>query len=201
MRIAAYIQLSYKGILDELGWFKSFYSMQSIDKNGNPIPWCTYSFINFISERLNSEQSVFEFGSGNSTIWYSQRVKSIVAVEHDLNWFEQIKLKLAKNAEIIFKQLDSNGEYAKTALNRGTKFQIIIIDGRDRNNCVYQSVDALTEDGVFVFDNSQVPSYAESQQFLKQKGFRRIDFKGLCPSVAHSNTTSIFYKPNNCLNI
>ncbi len=201
LRIAAWLQLSYKGILDDLGWRKSFYAMQSIDREGNPIPWLTYSFIHFIDPRLNKNLNVFEFGSGNSTVWYAQRVKSIVAVEHDLSWFEQIKLKLASNAEIIFKQLDTNGEYAKSALNRGTKFEMIIIDGRDRNNCVYQSIDALSEDGVFVFDNTHLALYNESIQFLINKGFKRIDFIGLTPTIAYSSSTSVFYKPNNCLDI
>jgi len=201
LHIAGYIQLSYKGILDELGWFKSFNSRQSIDRQGNPIPWCSYSFIHFIDERLTKNLSVFEYGSGNSTIWYAQRVNNIIAVEHDQEWIKLIQPKLPENAEVKFKQLDYNGEYSKTASNLERKFQIIIVDGRDRNNCIYQSINALTDDGVFVFDNTQRESYNESQVFLKEKGFKRIDFKGLCPAVAHINTTTIFYRTNNCLNI
>jgi hypothetical protein len=201
LHIAAWIQLNYKGILDELGWTKSFYKMQSIDRNGNPIPWCTYSFINFIGERLNLNQNIFEFGSGNSTLWYAKKVKSILAVEHDNEWIKQIRPKLPENAKILFKELDSNGEYAKAASNSGENYDIIIIDGRDRNNCVYQSIKVLNEAGVIVFDNSQIAEYAESLQFLKNEGFKRIDFKGLCPTVAHINTTSIFYRTLNCLNI
>ncbi len=201
LRLAAWIQLNYKGILDELGWTRSFYKMQSIDKNGDPIPWCTYSFIHFIGERLNKNQNIFEFGSGNSTLWYAQRVKSILAVEHDNDWINQIKPILPANAEILYKVLDTNGDYSKSVLSSGNKYDIIIIDGRDRNNCVYQSFNALSNDGVFIFDNSQISAYADSLQFLKDKGFRRIDFKGLCPSVAHINTTTVLYRTVNCLNI
>ncbi|MDF1550900.1 MAG: hypothetical protein P1P88_23960, partial [Bacteroidales bacterium] len=71
----------------------------------------------------------------------------------------------------------------------------------DRNNCVYNSVSSLTDDGVIIFDNSQRSQYLESQLFLKENNFKRIDFKGLCPSVAHANTTTIFYRTNNCLDI
>ena len=42
-----------------------------IDKNSNPLPWVTYGFIDFISERLNKSIDVFEYGSGNSTLWYA----------------------------------------------------------------------------------------------------------------------------------
>ncbi len=201
LRLAAFIQLAYKGILDETGWFKSFYAKQSIDRDGNPIPWCTYSFINFIEKRLSPDLLVFEYGSGNSTIWYAQRVKQIIAVEHDSNWIKQIEPKLPLNAKVIYKELDVNGEYAGTSSMSGSKFDLVIIDGRDRNNCIYRSIDTLSSKGVFVFDNTQRINYLESQDFLKNQGFKRIDFTGLCPAVAHINTTTIFYRPNNCLGI
>jgi predicted O-methyltransferase YrrM len=200
-RLAGLIQLSYKGILDELGWLKSFNSMQSVDREGNPIPWCTYSFIHFITYKLTPDLSVFEFGSGNSTIWYAQRVKKIIAVEHDLNWISKISKKIPQNATILHKELDTNGLYAKTAISTDQKFDIIIIDGRDRNNCVYNSLQALTDNGILIFDNSQRPEYIESQDFLKLNGYKRIDFRGLCPTVAHINTTTIFYRDNNCIHI
>lgn len=201
MRLAGVIQLSYKGILDELGWYKSFNKRQSVDRKGNPIPWCTYSFIHFISDRLHKDLSVFEYGSGNSTLWYADKVKEITAVEHDSAWYSKISKLLPSNAQIIHKNLDINGEYARTAASLNKNFDIIVIDGRDRNNCIYHSLPALSEKGIFVFDNTQRENYTESQEFLKTKGFNRIDFRGLCPAVAHINTTTIFYRQENCLGI
>ncbi len=45
----------YSGYLLDNGWFQSYKNKTSVDKNGNPIPWVTYPFIDFISERLNKE--------------------------------------------------------------------------------------------------------------------------------------------------
>jgi hypothetical protein len=201
LRLAGPIQLIYKGILDETGWLKAFNSMQSIDKSGNPIPWCSYSFIYFIEKRLTNDLSVFEFGAGNSTLWYAKRVKEVFSVEHNVNWKTMLEQRIPSNSKIIFKELSYNGEYARTANSLGRKFDIIVVDGRDRNNCIYNSLDSLSEKGVIILDNSQRPNYNESQEYLLTKGFKRIDFTGLCPAVAHINTTTIFYRTTNCLGI
>lgn len=195
------IQLMLNGALKEDGWFKSFNTKQSIDKDGNPIPWCTYPFIKFIEPRLNNRFNVFEFGGGNSTIWYANRVNTIRAVEHDKKWAEYISKKMPKNAEIIYRELSLNGDYSKEILKNGSKYHIIIIDGRDRNNCAIKGINCLTDDGVIIFDNSNLPDYKDSMELFKNKGFKRIDFIGLSPVTNHNNYTSIFYKEDNCLGI
>ena len=63
------IRIHPKSALKKLGWFRSFKFKESIDHNGNPIPWWTYSIIDFLQERLNNKSiRVLEFGCGNSTV-------------------------------------------------------------------------------------------------------------------------------------
>ena len=114
-------------------------------------------------------------------------------------WLE-VKKKLPSNAELILKQVE-NYEYSKEVSAEGERYDIIIIDGVDRNNCVYESVNALTEKGVIIFDNSERSDYIESINFLLSNGFRRIDFWGMCPVTPINSCTSVFYKEKNCLGI
>ncbi len=201
LKLGGAIQLMLaSGLLDD-GWFNSFNSKQSIDKNGEPIPWCTYPFIKFTEPRLSRDFSVFEFGSGNSTLWYAKRVKNIIAVENDKEWFNIISSNLPSNAQIIFKKLDYDGEYCRTVLDHSVRFNLIIIDGRDRVNCVKNSINRLTENGVIIFDNSDLPQYKEGVNFLIANGFKKLDFIGLSPVTPHNNCTSVFYKQLNCLGI
>ena len=100
--IAGIIQLAWKGkYLSEKGWLKSFRTKQSIDKNGNPLPWCTYSYIQFIEPRLTNAMDVFEFGCGNSTLWFARKVRSVRSVDHDKHWVEKISPQLPHNASIV----------------------------------------------------------------------------------------------------
>lgn len=196
------VELALKvNFLNQKGWFKSYNLKQSIDKNGNPIPWCTYSFISFIENRLSKKMDIFEFGCGNSTKWFAKKVKSIKSVEHDKIWFEKIKNQIPTNAVIIYKELIYKGDYSKEVLKEKKKYHLIFIDGRDRNNSVYNSVKKLTLDGVIVFDNSQLSEYDDALNFLRKNNFKRLDFWGQIPIAAHENCTTIFYKTKNCLGI
>jgi hypothetical protein len=64
------------------------------------------------------------------------RVKEVVACEHDRNWYEDISSKAPPNVTPIFQELEPEGEYAKEILEFRDHFDIVVIDGRDRVNCV-----------------------------------------------------------------
>ena len=81
------------------------------------------------------------------------------------------------------------------------KFDIIIVDGRDRVNCCKQAVEALTESGVVVLDDSERTGYWEGIDFLLKNGFKQLSFSGISPGLFYLKSTSVFYKTNNCLSI
>lgn len=191
--------LSKSGYLYDIGWFESYKHEKPINSNGEPIPWVTYPFLEFFEERLNNEFIMFEYGSGNSTLYYSKRVKQLVTVEHDSTWFNQVKKRLPENVNIMYKALEYGGEYAEAASSTNQKFQIIIVDGRDRVNCCRNAIGALTEDGVVVLDDSERPQYQPALDYLKENKFAQLDFWGLVPGFSHKRCTSIFYRRNNCL--
>ena len=201
LRIASIIQLVLKSGLKDDGWFKSYYTKQAVNRNGEPIPWCTYPFIKFIEERLKKDFDVFEYGCGNSTLWYANKVKSITSVEHDLDWYNKVSKILPENAKVIYKKLVYEGEYSKAVFDEDKQYHIIIIDGRDRVNSAKNIIKALTDDGVIIFDNTDRQQYKEGVDYLLQNNFKKIDFWGLSPVTAHENLTSVFYKSSNCLNI
>ncbi len=187
--------------LKQDGWFGAFRTKTAIDNNGNPIPWVTYPFIDFISERLNSDMNIFEFGSGNSTLYYAQKVNSITSVEHNQTWYKKMSEIIPSNVNLIFKELIANGEYSRHSKIQNTKYDIIIIDGEDRNNCIYNSINSLNNNGVFVLDDSEREEYNEAVSFLNNKNFKRLDFWGMAPGILYKKCTTIFYKSDNCLNI
>ncbi len=200
-RIKTLLSFGVKGYLAEIGWFKAFQTRSPVDEKGEPIPWVTYSFIDFISERIKKDHSVFEFGSGNSTFYYARRALKVVSVEHDKAWFDKISAGKPANSEMIFCELRTAGEYSRMPSARGSKFDIIIVDGRDRVNCCYQSLQALTESGVVVLDDSERVKYADALSFFKKEGFKELSFSGISPGLFYRKSTSVFYKSDNCLGI
>lgn len=201
LRIGPFLQLALASSLKESGWFKSFITKTSLDKKGNPIPWLTYSFINFLTPRLQNSFTVLEFGTGNSTLWFSKKVKSIIAIEHNLDWYNFMLRRIPSNVAIQFVDMNSFQSYGMILEKTTDKFDIIINDGIFRNEIAKTCHNSLTENGVIIFDNLQVDDYREGVEYLLNLGFKKIDFIGMLPIVGYDNTTSIFYRPNNCLNI
>jgi len=200
-RLKALLSYGHKGYLNSIGWFTAFDKKQAVDGKGKALPWVTYSFIDFIKERINKTQHIFEYGSGSSTIFYAERAGSVTSVEHDKGWFDNVKNSSPANAEMIFCQLEREGEYAKKATLLNKKFDIIIVDGRDRVNCCKYSVGALTENGVLVLDDSEREVYNAARVLLKAQGFKEISFSGISPGLFYEKATSVFYKADNCLGI
>ncbi len=203
LKLAAPFQLVYESVLSENGWFKSYYSKQSVDKQGRPIPWCTYSFIYFIENRLQSNFTVFEYGSGNSSLWYASRVQKVVAVEHDQFWYQHIKNNMPANVALNHVEYIKGGDYGRFILTLKEQFDIVVIDGRDRCNALRSTIsgDNLKKDGIIVLDNSDRASYQKCIAEALEKGFKKIDFWGLSPVTAHLNLTSIFYRSENCIGL
>jgi len=69
-----------------------------------PVPWITYKAKEWLDSYLKDEMQVFEWGSGGSTLYFSGKVKDVVSVEHDKNWYKEI-------IDIISKQKIKNCEY------------------------------------------------------------------------------------------
>ncbi|PSL12343.1 FkbM family methyltransferase [Marinobacterium halophilum] len=188
--------------LKQVGWLKSILSRESVTADG-VVPWVTYPFIHFFNERVKAEFSVFEYGSGNSTIWLSQKVKKVVSVEHDENWFKKIKTMLPSNVDYIHHPLVYGGDYGREVLKPqyANAFDIAFVDGRDRVNCLRNVVPSLKDGGVVILDNAERSAYDEGSNFLLSQGFKRIDFTGMGPINIVAWSTAVFYRENNCLGL
>lgn len=200
-RLKSLLSFNHKGYLHDIGWFKAFDSRSPVDEYGDPIPWVTYSFIDFIKGRLNKQHTVFEFGSGNSTFFYAKYAGIVVSVEHDKKWYDKIVSAKPENSEMIFSELTRGGDYANMPVKLGEKFDIIIVDGRDRVNCCMRAIDALSPNGVVVLDDSEREKYKPALEFFANNGFKQIPFSGISPGLFYLKSTSVFYKDDNCLGL
>lgn len=172
--------------------YGSFY--YDYEKNVNP--WLTQSIIFFLRNRISTDLRVFEWGCGNSTLYWSKRVKQVVSIEHNRGWYEIIKNDIPKNVELRYVPLEYDGEYSKQANVSGDEYDIVVIDGRDRVRCAKNAVEALGEKGVIIWDNTERNYYVEGFNFLKEKGFKQIEFRGFTYGITEElNVTSIFYRP------
>ncbi len=191
-----------RALLKDSGWAASARANSPVDRDGQPLAWYTYAALQFLEPRLRGEMEVFEYGAGNSTLWWASRTSFVASVESDSRWVALLTPKLPVNVDLRFEPLTENGPYAHSALARERLFDIIVIDGFDRNNCALSCLAALKADGVLVWDNSDWRQmHRDAFAHLETQGFREISFGGLGPLNGYGWATSVFYRSRNCLGI
>ncbi|WP_462325826.1 glycosyltransferase [Desulfoplanes sp.] len=189
--------------LKKHGWFSSYQRQTIVDDEGAPMPWLTYPAVDLLEERTPYGVNVFEFGCGSSTLWWAKRARRVVVVEHSKKWFKTMTPQFPENVRSVFQKLYRDGDYCRTVSKiNNMQFDIVVIDGRDRVNCAYNSLSSLSSSGIVVFDNTDRPEYMPGREFLKESGLKELRLPGLASMVLNlASCTSIFYKDGNCLGL
>ena len=178
---------------------------KGIPENHNNIhPWMCYPLVEFLTGCINRELHVFEYGSGFSTIYFANKVKTITSVEHNIAWLDKLKNTLLeyKNAKLYF--VEENEQYPNTIFLAGTNksYDVIVVDGKMRVECVRKSFQFLSPKGVIILDDSERRKYEPAFRFLFEKGYKHITFSGMKPGMIGKSQGSVFYKSgNNCFKI
>lgn len=170
------------------------------DVDGFVNPWWCESAVNRVKDRIRQtlDIRVFEWGAGNSTLFWTRYAKEIVSVEHDRDWYEKMKGLVPREVRIEYRELEYGGDYCQVILGEPEKFDIVLIDGRDRVRCAKNCVDKIKENGIIIWDNTDREYYEEGYQYLKSRGFKQLELSGIIwglPGVR--DYTSFFYRNDN----
>lgn len=170
-----------------------------VDKEVRPL--MPDSFIDWLEPRLTKQMRVFEWGSGNGSLWLSRRVGFLVSVEHHIHFNRAMRPILPPNSRLIYIPLSSLDQYPKFIRHFHRKLDIIIVDGMERDKCIHEAVNHLAEGGCIILDNSDSEAF-EGQRWLTSQGFSSITLRGKyrwTEDVPHD--TTVFFKDGNCLGI
>jgi hypothetical protein len=177
-------------VLDQWGHSRSALTGTPCDGKGEALPWYTYPALAFLTQFDFSTKRVFEWGAGESSLFWAQRVRSIVTVEHDEHWLKYLRSKVSSK-NITFIHLTSAAAYCLAIASASGPFDIIIIDGLYRAQCAENIDKYLTIGGLVIIDNADwLP---QTCAHLRAAGFVEIDFTGLGPVNDYPWTTSVFF--------
>jgi precorrin-6B methylase 2 len=84
--------------VDSILYFPSWWQHIKAGRNSvdDQIPWITFGCIDYIRKNIQPAMMVFEYGSGGSTLFWSSRVKKVVSIEHDREWYNRLSAELKK---------------------------------------------------------------------------------------------------------
>jgi hypothetical protein len=178
------------------GHFRSSFKMAAVSKTGDPLPWYTYPCIDFLRFRSYEDKTVLEFGAGQSTRWWAQKAKRVIAFEGDEAWHQKVKASVPTNVELHLVPMDSPSA-CLGAIHRilrsqsDPRFDVVVIDGLWRYELIEIAARVVTDMGIIICDNAE--SYGIYEGF-KDRNFHRVDFFGNAPGVVLSHCTSIFFR-------
>jgi hypothetical protein len=170
------------------GHWRSARLHRPVDATGAPLPWFTYPAIEFLAQFDLSALRVFEYGAGNSTLYWSARCAEVVSVESDPAWHQYLVAQLAPNVRLAL--VPSPAAYV-ACLEQEALFDVIVVDGLERLACCREAPARLKPGGLIILDNADWHPGAAA--VLRQAGLLQVDMQGFGPVNGYSWTTSLFF--------
>ena len=151
-------------------------------------PSMIYREIEIIEEILKNlqPQKVLEWGSGYSTLYFPKFVNrntKWIALEHSKDWFIKIK-KLNQNPNVTviyippnhlsYTDTHENGSYSdfKNYIefpSRFESFDLILIDGRARKDCLIKAHDLIFDKGIVILHDANRKYYHNPFKLYKNQ--------------------------------
>ena len=118
-----------------------------------PRPWLTYGATRYLAKHV-ADRDVFEFGAGMSTLWFAKRCRSVTSVEHNANWHHMISRRLAAHTNVDIQLIEDTARYVASIEQTGQNYDLIVVDGIARENCIRAALTRLRPGGFLIVDNT-----------------------------------------------
>lgn len=201
--------------------FKYLKSMLEVRKNGywNGVkagtPWVSFRALSALDRMPLRSASVFEFGAGGSTIFFAERAATVISVEHNPRWHEEVasllaeralsnvecRLAEAQNGVVSGEFLSHRIEYAGMSFSNyvsqiddvpDESLDLVFVDGRARVACIKRSISKIKSGGRIVLDNGDRKEYQSIVNELETLGWRVSRYSGFTPGIVALDETIVF---------
>jgi len=173
----------------DYGYLRSKEQELPCDGDGRPIPLYTYPTIEYLAQLDLAERTVFEFGAGQSSLFWRERARRVISVENNRDWFERMRADAGANHELLFRA--ETRAFCDAILEYEECFDVIVVDGAEnRYQCAVNAIKRLGRGGLIILDNSDW--HFETARLLRESGLIQIDMMGFKPTAHHAAATSLF---------
>ena len=160
-------------------------------------PWLTFDAMRAIQDRLPRGARIYEFGAGNSTVYWSRHATSVASVESDPQWLQLLATKLAglglRNVKMI--AAADNSAYVDSIHEWPDEyFDLIVVDGDFRRDCVLASIQHLKHGGMLVVDNTDWHWFRAKPLAGIPAAWEKLVYPGYAPMIGHKSETTLFVR-------
>ena len=178
LKVILFIRFFDRFYIFKKSYFRSLFSIHDLDElvEFDQI-WINEKVKKYLNKHLKKNYSILEYGSGSSSFFFSKRVKKVLSIEHDKNYFEKVKfLNKDLNSKINFKLIEpefdlsekiftsqkskkyknlSFKKYVLYPYNLKKKYDVVFVDGRCREKCLMIGAILLKKNGFIILDDSE----------------------------------------------
>ena len=174
-------------------------------------PWITFPAARWLAARVHAGTSVFEWGSGASTVFFSRRGARVVSIEHETAWHERVAERLrAESGDVrlrlvppddgdaarpmtaaerpLYQSTDARYEgrlfvrYVEAVLDYPVgSFDVFLVDGRSRVGCAVMAARQAGPGACVILDNAERPAYAAALAAFAPPEWEALQFDGPGP--------------------
>jgi hypothetical protein len=164
-------------------------------KFNKPCPWLSPSSVRFLKQYLTEEMTGMEFGSGISTLFTATKVKHLISIENNKEWFEMISKRFINedinNVDYRFIAQNDSDLYENSTFEMESKLgfkvrrdfvnyymsvesvadnslDFVLVDGRARPECLYYALPKMKKKSIVILDNSERDHYKIVFDFMKK---------------------------------
>ena len=123
-------------------------------------PWLNPQANKLLSTLIKKEDVGIEFGSGRSTFWFGERLKSLISIEHDSRWFEFVEKNIRNKGftEKVKIYLHKTEKDYLSIINelKDNSIDFCLIDGIYRDLCADAMIPKIASGGIFIIDDAQI---------------------------------------------
>lgn len=124
------------------------------------LPWISYRAIGELDRLIQRDWKAVEFGSGMSTLWFSKRCSFLHSIESDSQWYERVRIQLAKHQVNNVKyEYRDRPQYSSLSDYPDGFFDFAMIDGILRDECTRSAISKIRRGGWIYIDNSDTDTH------------------------------------------
>ncbi len=182
---------------DAYGWRRWLASLLAIYDTRRMVrlglPWWNVAATREVERHLAArpQARVFEYGAGASTAWLARRAADVISVEHDpafIGTFREMVGGL-DNVTLLERSIEGGpAAYVGAIGEAGGQFDLVVVDGRHRSECLAAAAAHLKPDGIVLFDDSGRKRYRGA---IERCGLSERHYFGRSFCVPYPDHTSI----------
>ncbi len=159
-------------------------------------PWMCDPAVEQLEKLVFPGARILEWGSGGSSIFFAERGADVICIEHDRSWTRLVRSELGRrrlSERVTIKHIDLIADYVGIIDRLDGGFDLVVVDGRRRVECVEKARNRVVAGGWLVLDDSDREAYSPAVE--QMAGWDKLVLKGPRPHTKDDPQTTFWQRP------